>query len=67
MITAVFLFLIGLGMIAYSIAAYVSIKKRLKSNDMGRINDLDSDRVTMRGGHRAYSIRDVKTEELNYN
>lgn len=67
MITAVFLFLIGLGMIVYSIAAYVSIKKRLKRDDLDRNNYLDTDRVTMRGSYRAYSIHDVQAEEQNYN
>lgn len=67
MIASILFLMIGLAFIAYSTALYVSIKKRLKSNDMGRTNDMDADRVIMRSGHRPYSIRDVKTEELNYN
>ena len=67
MITAVFLFLIGLGMIAYSIAAYVNIKKRIKRHDMGRTNHLDTDRVSVRRVHHSYSIHDVQAEEQNYN
>lgn len=54
-------------MIAYSIAAYVSIKKRLKQHDVDRNNHLDTDRITVRSVHPPYSIHDVKAEEQNYN
>lgn len=67
MISSVLFLLIGLACIAYSIAAYVRIKKRVKQYDLDGNKHLDADRVNMRNLHRPYSIRDVKTEELNYN
>jgi hypothetical protein len=54
-------------MIAYSIAAYVSIKKRIKRNDLGRTNHVDTDRVSVRFRDNSYSIHDVQIEEQNYN